>query len=788
MIRLILVAALVGAAAANSDCDGKGFKSDAEEFLTASFKEQNRRGIIKKEVTSIEVAWQPQNMLDDIACFDLTQTALLYRTSTSDEWTAADARMRSAGQSAKWTLGDVKPCLQYQFAIKVSGQSEATLQLSKTVGPAEESEITSSGFVPEKPEGFEAVVGANMATLKWDGVDCAASYELSYNEVGSEDQPEFKSAEGNEVQLEGLDFCTNYEITLNSVIGEEFSDDLISNFRTKPRIDAAKNLDVNIAPTLDSAVISWEAWKSVSCIDEYQITICAVGGDNSCLPTEIVKKPRGLPTVTYSISGLNPCTDYNLKIQPMYVEEELEEKMVSFRTLSPGVDSMVVGQVSTQSVTSGSMLVSWPSVRCATTYKVYQKETAEDDWMEVAATEEREITVDNLTPCTEYHFAVSATLDEQDTERSVGPEVMSQLDENDPFEAPNLEIDNADRHATLSWEHAACIESYVINVCHSSYTDCYKIEVSPEYGTKTISKRIDDLEPCTLYSLEVVPQITGKTFTARHNDFTTTNGTPQAPGNFKAQMAGKDAALNWESVQCATGYKVYHRIGDSEATEASTETHILSEDYEDPTPCLTYYYSVATLVGEQESERTEWQSLVIPPHADTPAVLKVVSNENDNMTLSLAADGVNSKCVPQSYEISYSSSGYEPYETSTYDASEAKDGYLELKFTGATSVNSLVMGKIKYFDSDVWSGVARSRAEGDATGMPQVAAPTATIIPIVIGVVVAILIVVVIVVIVMKKNKRGAGYDAEKAAANGESGRGAGAEETQKLNEDRPDA
>lgn len=63
----------------------------------------------------------------------------------------SDARMRSAGPSSKWLL-PVAPCQQYSFAIKVSGQEEATFELPVSVGPAEVEEIEKSGFVPEAPK------------------------------------------------------------------------------------------------------------------------------------------------------------------------------------------------------------------------------------------------------------------------------------------------------------------------------------------------------------------------------------------------------------------------------------------------------------------------------------------------------------------------------------------------------------------------------------------------------------------------------------------------------------
>ena len=49
-----------------------------------------------------------------------------------------------------------------------------------------------------------------------------------------------------------------------------------------------------------------------------------------------------------------------------------------------------------------------------------------------------------------------------------------------------------------------------------------------------------------------------------------------------------------------------------------------------------YFYAVATMVGEQESARTEWQSVLIPPNKESVPILKIVNNENDNITLRYA--------------------------------------------------------------------------------------------------------------------------------------------------------
>ena len=116
------------------------------------------------------------------------------------------------------------------------GGEEDTLELQQVVGPASEEEILNSGFVPDAPEGFEAEVGANSATLSWDESDCAASYDITNMEVITQNTS-FDSADTNSVRLDDLKFCTNYEVALSAVLNGEYSDETVANFKTKPRED-----------------------------------------------------------------------------------------------------------------------------------------------------------------------------------------------------------------------------------------------------------------------------------------------------------------------------------------------------------------------------------------------------------------------------------------------------------------------------------------------------------------------------------------------------------------------
>ncbi len=41
----------------------------------------------------------------------------------------------------------------------------------------------------------------------------------------------------------------------------------------------------------------------------------------------------------------------------------------------------------------------------------------------------------------------------------------------DPFDAPNLSVENGDSEASLEWDHANCIEGYEVRVCQEGNMD-----------------------------------------------------------------------------------------------------------------------------------------------------------------------------------------------------------------------------------------------------------------------------------------------------------------------------
>jgi hypothetical protein len=104
--------------------------------------------------------------------------------------------------------------------------------------------------------------------------------------------------------------------------------------------------------------------------------------------------------------------------------------------------------------------------------------------------------------------------------------------------------------------------------------------------------------------------------------------------------------------------------------------------------------------------------VLVPPATDEAPELKIMSNENDNITLRLLPSANNDRCLISEYELSYSSDGGMNYVTKTLLATDIPSQEIELSFKGATTPFSIVRGRVKYEGSDSWSAVISTHEPG----------------------------------------------------------------------------
>lgn len=277
-------------------------------------------------------------MLRDPTCYAVQAAELEMRQEGVNQWSIAKVETKPHGKAIKWTV-KIKPCLKYYFRIKVTGNdtnSDSTsfeLPPSLAIEPMSQENILKSGYTPDAPTGFKFEVSSADADLRWNPSDCATNYEISYLEAGGGSDSKVKSTgKITSGRVSNLKPCTRYDTVISAILGDEYGD-LSTEFATEPRLDAATDLDVKTTPGLDSVHISWPAWQEVSCIDKYKVKAC-IADTGVCTEEEIVQKFVGSPFVNHKLTGLKPCTDYKLRIQPIFEDLNIDVKEVELRTNS----------------------------------------------------------------------------------------------------------------------------------------------------------------------------------------------------------------------------------------------------------------------------------------------------------------------------------------------------------------------------------------------------------------------------------------------------------------------
>ena len=364
--------------------------------------------------------------------------------------------------------------------------------------------------------------------------------------------------------IDNIDIYFRYDIYVTAYIGDTvYSESASVTFTTQPEVSSALTLEPTIDRDTSAVTATWQAFEKLSCVDSYAVSVCKEKAD-SCVDTQTVKTDDALAYLQYSADSLDQCSDYTLQIKPLYPGMELDPRIVAFRTKSPAAEGAEQGlePVIATATGQGQMIeVTWTPVHCAEFYEVFQQVNTGGDWEFVHKTSDPRASLAGV-PCTEYRYGVSVTIDGvRSPIMEAGSSVMTKLSNSEAFQAPNLEIIPTESGAELSWDHGACIPSYVVRVCSTSSTPmCEESTVIRDSLAHNITHEIDNLHPCSEYSLEILPQIDGESFEPDRDIFRTAFPAPSPPEGVTAVRKGNTVEFQWEQVECSSGYQIIQVI------------------------------------------------------------------------------------------------------------------------------------------------------------------------------------------------------------------------------------
>lgn len=799
----LLLVQLTASSASAADCSGPPvFRPDAASLVEAGYKRTVRRGNERIDYKRIDVTWQPFMMVDDAGCLDKTQLGLEVRAGSAAAWVPLDeSPLELGGGRYRWSL-DVVPCHDHFIRLSVGGVGgSGALELPNPVPAAAAEDIIASGFSPEPPRDLTAVaIDEKSVRVSWTPSECADSYDLSFGRLvgGEKKSRQVTAAEGSTVVItgDGIEPCQDYSLTIAAVIGEDgYSEESTAMFSTPPDSEAANKLDPTVVGDVSSIKATWKSWDALSCVERYEVAVCRgqggacdVGGDN----VQSLTRDNSLTFMEYKTAGLELCSPYTLAIRPLYPGSSLAPKLVNFRTRAPTAAAVADQLLPVTAVKGGesgqSVFVAWSAVTCADHYEVFQKISPGGDWEAVGRTSETSLTV-NAAPCTAYQYGVKVTVAGVSSDlMEVADPVLTSLDATGPFVVPNLVVEPRPSSALLTWDHAACISAYVVSTCTTAAESadklCERSSVTAEDHTAShVTFEVSGLRPCSHYSLEIVPLVDGAELPASPSTtFSTAFPPASPPASYSASLnlARNRVELTWSHVDCASGYRILQRMGNSDTTTAweTNDDKELFTSFQDPEPCVTYSYGVAAVVNGEVSSPTEWEEVVVPPRQGSSHEPRLVLLEaaNDSLALNINPAPANIKCEVEKYHVKYTSArGDTAREEHTFEPAGLDNGKIVLKFPSAAGYGGQVEGRIKYSGFDSWSPWIKS--SGPLVYSSEAEQSNNMLVPIIIGALVAIVVILVVVFFVVKRRRNQNKYAAEKAGVNGNK------EENQKLNE-----
>ena len=551
--------------------------------MTAGFKKRGRQGTDYNKIT---VDWRLVDLVENIVDLDTSQSIVEVKAGEG-EWVRETGVMKRG--TFKATVRQVAPCKSHEvrFVVKSKEGEEATSPFTVTVDPATPEQIEESRFTPKAPTNLVVnPLEGNKVEVSWDASECATHYEI-FASAGASSISE--STEGETSIVLEAESCEQYEIAVTAYTGQEASDDATADFSTSPSEGAAEKLEISVESDVTTAEASWNGWKHLSCVANYTVELCK---DGVCEESVAVERDSyGGKSVFAPETDLEECSEYTLKVKPLFKGLDLPPKVVTFTTKAPLMVN-VEGSLGTVTAEAGDqemVTINWSAVKCAATYTVYQKQSLEgSDWEEMEKVGTEQLTTQGV-PCTQYNYGVTVTINGKESQMVETDEVLViPMVTSVPFHPSSLHMNPTENGLTATWEHAHCISGYRVEVCEAGTEDCVEPQIDLT-ATHEQDVTAESLKPCTEYTMKIFATSNEIEMDAKVQTFTTQSPAATPPADLTAELNPTSGKIDvaFSPVQCASKYKIFVQLDDGELEEV-LDTTATTTTLEAPAPCTAF--------------------------------------------------------------------------------------------------------------------------------------------------------------------------------------------------------
>lgn len=568
-----------------------------EDSFSVRF-ETDRRGDLKSLDTIEVVAYY--NEIIPAHCTDqlfltMEVTDGEYRVIMEQRQTKRDRKKKQ--RYFLWKVSSVVPCRTNRFRLVVGEQF-----LEAELPPADIEYMEKFEFKPGKLSNIKY----RYDQLSWDRLQCATDYKVEIFNINDETEIVNDITSETNIDLSNFDHCEEYEYVIIPHVGEfeSVDDEGYGEFTRAPNLDTLKDLEIEVEPSVRSAIISWVISEDVSCVDKYDVQVCKVHDDNYCI-TETVYDPNDEMRFQVNIIGLGQAMPYIVRLKAVYrgntfykSEEKHFDTRIDLDTFNVKAESEF-----------GVVTVSWPLVAIADSYQVYRQYKDSDDWELLGEVNNSPIFETNEEPCVDVTYAVSVVTSDMHYNMKETNSVTILLDDSLAFAPEDLGVVPSTTNAMITFKHLECIDSYKTSIC-DEYNVCSEDEEQAEYNIEEdmVIVNVPNLVPCEMYYVHVVPHLYERPWQGEPlivDILTEELLEPPTEESISIEEWSQNSPMmiSWENTTCATGYELFFQNMNEHEDylyKLSEEMSVVIEN-EELRSCTDYEFQIVAVSGENRS-------------------------------------------------------------------------------------------------------------------------------------------------------------------------------------------
>lgn len=467
-----------------------------------------------------------------------------------------------------------------------------------------------TGTVPATPGGMVVTPGNNQATVTWNAVAGATSYNIYRSTTqGQEGAKVGASTSTSYVDASAVNGTTYYyEITADNAAGEgAASTQSPAVTPTAPIVAPDAPSGLTVVAGNAKITLNWTAVTGAASYNVYRSTASGSQGT----------KVGASASTSYVDTTVANGTAYYYEVT---ADDDAGEGPASAQSaaVTPAVPVTVPAAPTGVSATAGNgqVAVNWTVVSGATSYNIYRYTGQATQGVKVGASTTTSYTDTTAANGTTYSYAVTADNAAGESPASshsagVTPAVPVTV----PAAATGVNVVAGNANVVVTWTASAGATSYNIYRSTSRGSQGSKIGNNPgtSYTDGTAANG-------TTYYYEVTALNAAGESPASTQSAAATPAVPvtlpAAPTGVNATAGNAQVSVSWTAAPTATSYKVYRSTTQgSQGTQAGTSS---GTSYTDSTAVngTTYYYEV-TAVNSAGEGPTSTQSAAATPAAPT---------------------------------------------------------------------------------------------------------------------------------------------------------------------------